>query len=178
VAALRIKGTAGFDFAWHEDAADAVTMGALVTLDEFERQIEFPLSRGFVHHAHKLASVTTDPAAVVKAWTEISPNAELADGLKQSLLNAQLASELDECRDAVAEEFCHCELGIEAQFFSRRIIVGANVAWIATDSRALASHADFQEWLAEIVTASNVGDQPVRGAVARMHMGVDEPRSD
>src|SRR5258708_29447008 len=153
-------------------------MGAVVTLDEFERQIEFPLARGFVHHAYKLTSVSTDPATAVEAWTEISPDAELADGLEQRLLNAQLASELHECRDAVAEELCHCKLGIEAQFFGRRIIVAANVTWIAADSRALASHADFQEGLAEIVTASDVGDQSVRGAVARMHMGVDESRRD
>jgi hypothetical protein len=140
--------------------------------------IEFPLPRGFIHNSYKLAPVTTDPPAAVKAWTEISPDAELADGLEQGLLHAQLASELDECRDAVTEKFCHCELGVEAQFFGRRMVVGANVAWIATDSRALASHADLQEWLAEIVPASNVGDQPVRGAVARMHMSVDEPRRD
>src|ERR1700722_8218669 len=85
---------ARLDFAGHQDAADAVPMGALIALDEVERQIELPVSRGFIHNAHKLAFVTTDPAAAVKARTEISPDAEVADGLEQRLLNAQLASAL------------------------------------------------------------------------------------
>ncbi len=140
--------------------------------------VEFPLARGFVQHADELAAVTTDPAAAVEARTEIGADAELADDLEQRLLDAQLAPELDECRDAVAQELCHREAGIEEQLFQHRVVVGANIAWIAADARALARDADFQKRLAEIVPASDVGDQPVRGAVAGMHMGVDESRRD
>ena len=168
---------AGLDFARHQDAADAVAMGALVALDEFERQTEFPLARGFVHHAYELASFTADPAAAVEARTEISPDAELADGLEQRLLDAQLASELDECGDAVAQQLGHRELGIERAVLRRPSYRrGGRSADRRRRVCRLARHADFKEGLAEIVAASDVGDQPVRGAVARMHMGVDESR--
>ena len=153
-------------------------MRALVAVDEFEREVELALARGFVHHADELACVTADPAAAVEARTEIGADAELADDLEQRLLDAQLASELDERRDAVAQELRHRESGVEKQFIDHRIVVGPNVAWIAADARALAGDADFQEGLAEIVPASDIGDQPVRGAVAGMHVGVDEARSD
>ena len=169
---------AGLDLARHQDAAHAVAMRALVAVDEFEREREFPLAGGFVQHAHELAVLAADPAAAVEAGAEIGADAELADDLQQRLLDAQLAAELDECRDAVAQELRHREAGIEGEVLGRRIVVGANVARIAADARALAGDADLEEGLAEIVPAPDVGDQPVRGAVAGMHVGVDEARRD
>src|SRR5262249_52547168 len=169
---------AGLDLARHQDAADAVAMRALVALDEFESEVEFPLARGFVEHAHELAGFAADPAAAVEARTEIGAGAGLADRLEQCLLDAQLAAELDECGNAVAQEFRYREAGIEAQLFRRGVVVGADVARIAADARALACDADFEEWLAEIVAAPDIGDQPVRRAVAGMNMGIDESRCD
>jgi len=96
----------------------------------------------------------------------------------QRLLHAQLAAELDEGRDAVAQQLRHRESGVELELLARRIVVGASIARIAADPRARAGDADLQEGLAEIVPAADVGDQPVRGAVAGMHMGVDESGRD
>ena len=125
-----------------------------------------------------MPSVAADPAAAVEARTEIGADAELADDLEQRLLDAQLAAELDERGDAVAQQLRDRPSRIEQQLVHHRIVVGPHVAWIAADARTLAGDADFQEGLAEIVPASDVGDQPVRGAVTGMHMGVDESRRD
>jgi hypothetical protein len=97
---------------------------------------------------------------------------------EQRLLDAQLAAELDERGDAVAQQSADRQSRVEQQFVHHRVVVGAHVARIAADPRALAGDADFQERLAEIVTRADVGDQPVRGAVTGMHMGVDEARRD
>jgi hypothetical protein len=95
---------AGLDLTRHQDATDTVHVRALVAVDEFERKREFPLARGFVDHADELASVATDPAAAVEARTEIGADAEFAHDLEERLLHAQLAAELDERGDAVAQQ--------------------------------------------------------------------------
>ena len=140
--------------------------------------VELPLARRLVDDADELAAVAADPAAAVEAGPEIGADAELADALEQRLLHAQLAAELDEGGDAVAQQLGDRELRIEPQLLRRRVVVGADIARIAADPRALARDADLQERLAEIVAAPDVGNQPVRGAVARMHVGVDEARRD
>src|SRR5216684_135159 len=165
---------AGFDLARHHDAADAIAVRALVAVDEFKREIEFTFARGLIRNTHELASFTTDPAAAVKARTEISADAELPNNLKQRLLDPQLASKLDKRCDAVANELRDHEPGIKEQLIRDRAVVGAEIARIAADARTLAGNAYLQERLAEIVPTSNVSDQPVRGAVPGMHMGVDE----
>src|SRR5262245_56686184 len=172
------RNGAGLDLARHQDAAHEVAMGALVAIDEFEREIEFPLARGFIHDANELAAVPADPAAAVKARTEIGADAELADDLEQRLLDAQLAPELHECGDAVAQKLRHRVAGIEQQLFGDRIVVGTDITRIAAHARARARDADLEKRLAEIVAAADIRDQPMRGAMARVHMGVDEPRSD
>src|SRR3981081_3669020 len=70
---------AGLDLARHQDAADAAPMRTLVAIDELQREVEFPLARGLVDQADKLASLATDPAAAVEARPEIGADAELAD---------------------------------------------------------------------------------------------------
>ena len=169
---------AGLDLARHQDPADAVPVRALVAVDELQREVEFALARGFVDHAHELALVTADPAAAVEAWAEIGADAQFADDLEQRLLDAQLAPEFDERGDAVAQEFRDRPSRVEKQFVHHRIVVGPHVARIAADAGALAGDADFQKGLAEIIPASDIGDEPVRGAVTGMHVGVDEARSD
>jgi len=52
------------------------------------------------------------------------------------------------------------------------------IARVAADARTPSGDAYFQEGLAEIVSTSNIGDQPMRGAVSGMHMGVDESWHD
>src|SRR4029077_6733020 len=158
--------------------ADAVPVRALVAVDELQREVEFALARGFVDHAHELALVTADPAAAVEAWAEIGADAEFADDLEQRLVPAQPASEFDERGDAVAQEFRDRPSRVEKQFVHHRIVVGPHVAWIAADAGAFAGDADLQKGLAEIIPASDIGDQPVRGTVTGMHVGVDEARRD
>jgi len=169
---------AGLDLARHENAAHPVAVGALMTLDEFERQGEFALARCLVQHTHELAPLAADPAAAVEARTEIGADAEFSGHLKQRLLNAQLAAELDERGDAVADELGDGEAGVEHELLGRRAVIGAGVARIAADPGALARHADLQERLAEIVAPADVGNEPVRGAVAGMDVRVDETRRD
>src|SRR5581483_68287 len=172
------RDRARLDFAGHQDSANAISMIALVALDEVKRQIKFSFARGLVYDAHELAAVTSDPAAAVKARAEITSVAEFADSLEKRLLNTQLASEFHERRDAVAQELCGGEARIQAQLFGHRTIVGTRVTWVAADACALACHADFQEGLAEIVATSNIGYQPVRCAVAGMHMRINKSRRD
>jgi hypothetical protein len=104
------------------------SMRALVARDEFQRQVEFPLARGFVQRSFELASRTADPTSAVEARAEIGADAQFADDLQQRLLNAQLAAELDECGDAVAQQLRDREARIERQLVGRRVVVGANVA--------------------------------------------------
>ncbi len=113
-----------------------------------------------------------------KPGPEIGTNAELAHALEQRLLHAQLAAEFDEGGDAVAQELGDRELRVEAELLARRIVVGAHIARIAADPGAFARHADLEERLAEIIAAPDVGDQPVRRAMAGMHVGIDEARRD
>src|SRR5439155_6875711 len=54
----------------------------------------------------------------------------------------------------------------------------ARVARIAADARALARHRDLEERLAVEVRPSGVGDQPMRRAVPRVDVRVDEARAD
>src|SRR5262249_40368600 len=146
--------------------------------DELERERKFALARSLVDDAHELAAFAADPAPAVEARPEIGADAELADHLEQCLLYAQLAAELDEGGDAVAQQLGNGEAGVEPELLQHRIVVGADIARIAADPRACARDADFQERLTEIVPTPDIGDQPVRGAVAGMHMGVDEARRD
>src|SRR4051794_30364287 len=92
----------GLDFARHYDSAYKVFVLAVVAVNEFECEGKLPLPGSLVGHTDKLASVTTDPAATVKARPEIGADAKLAYDLEQRLLDAQLASELHESRDAIA----------------------------------------------------------------------------
>ena len=52
------------------------------------------------------------------------------------------------------------------------------VARIAFDDLALLRHADFEERLAVVHWASGVGDQPMRGAMAGVDVGVDKAGRD
>jgi hypothetical protein len=147
-----------------------------MVLDEIERERKFPLARGFIRHPHQLAALAADPAAAVEARTEIGAAAELADDFEQRLLHAQLAAELDKGGDAVADELRYGEAGVELELIDHRVVVGADVAGVAAHARARTGDADLEERLAEIVAPSDVGNEPVRGAVAGMHVGVDEAR--
>jgi len=48
---------------------------------------------------------------------------------------------------------------------------------IAADPAALARDADVEERLTEEIGAAGVGDEPMRGSVARMDVRVDESRA-
>jgi len=48
-----------------------------VAVDEFKREVELTFARGFIQDADELASFAADPAAAIKAWTEIGADAEL-----------------------------------------------------------------------------------------------------
>jgi hypothetical protein len=52
------------------------------------------------------------------------------------------------------------------------------IAWIASDPRSPACDADLEEGLAKIIRTSDIRDQAVGGAVARMDMRVDKPGND
>src|SRR5262249_28370397 len=52
------------------------------------------------------------------------------------------------------------------------------IARVAFDDLALLGHGDLQEGLAVVHGPAGVGDQAVRGAVARVHVRVDEAGSD
>ena len=111
-------------------------MRALMALDELEREIELALARGFVDDADELAALAADPAAAVEARAQIGADAELADRVEQRLLHAQLAAELDEGRDAVAQQLGDGEPRIERELVGGRVVVGADIARIAADARA------------------------------------------
>src|SRR5258708_2665675 len=113
------------------------------------------------------SSNSRSPAASSITRTSLPPSPPT-----QRLLDAKLAAELDERCNAVAQELGNGEAGVEPELVHDRVVVGADVARIAAHSRARARDTDLQEWLAEIVPAPDVGDQPVRGAVPGMHMGV------
>ena len=130
---------AGLDLARHQDAAHAVAVRALVALDEFERERELALARR--PRRPRATSLPPSPPTqrpLSKPGPEIGADAELADALEQRLLHPQLAAELDEGGDAVAQQLGDRELRVEAQLLARRIVVGADVARIAADPRALA----------------------------------------
>src|SRR6266849_7495430 len=128
-------------------------MGALVAIDEFQREVELTLARGLVHHADELAVLAADPAAAVETRAEIGADAELAHDRQQRLLHAQLTAELDEGGDAVAQQLGDGEAGVEQKLLGDRLVVRARIARIAADAGALARDADLEEGLAEIVPA-------------------------
>ena len=97
--------------------------------------------------------LVADPAARVVAGPEIPAYPELQALLLQRFLDEELAAVLDEGRDAVAQQLGDGEERVEL---------------------ALALRAG----LAEEVAAARVADQPVRGAVTGVDVGVDEPRCD
>ena len=67
---------------------------------------------------------------------------------------------------------------MQFQFLVVAGVAGLQVADVAFDARPLPRHAYFEEGLAERVGPAVVGDQPVRGAMARVHVRVDEARAD
>jgi hypothetical protein len=109
------RHSAGLDLSRHNDATDTIAVRTVVPVDEFECEVEFTLASGLIYDTYELASFIADPATTVKAWPEISADAELTDNLKQRLLDPQLAPKLDERCDAVANELRDREPGIEEQ---------------------------------------------------------------
>src|SRR5580704_9010988 len=118
-------------------------MNALVAFDEFERERELPLACCLVDDADELSANTADPASAVEAGPEIGSYAELPHALEECLLHAQLAPELDEGGDAVAQELGHRELRIDPQLLARRVVVGPHITGIATDPHTFARDADL-----------------------------------
>ena len=169
---------AGLDLPRDQDALHAAVLFAGVALDELERQVEFPLAGGLVHPAVQPAARPGDPAAAVEARAEIGAQAQFAHDLQQGLLHAQLAAELDEGGDAVAEQLGDREACVEVQLLRGGVVVGADVARVAADAGADAGDADLVEGLSEVVRAADVRDEPVRRAVPGMDVGVDEAGTD
>ena len=161
-----------------QEAAHAAAGGAVHALDEVERRLEFALAGRLVDDALEPTPLAAHPAAGVVARAEIGADAEALDLRQQRLLHAPLAAELHERGDAVAQQLGHRERGVQTRAALGAVLVGAQVARIAADSRAFARHADVEEGLAVVVRPSGVRDQPVRRAVAGVHVRVDEAGRD
>ena len=69
-------------------------------------------------------------------------------------------------------------VGVELEGRLRSGVAVLEVARIAFDDLAFLRDADFEERLAIIHRSAGIGDQPMRGAVAGMDVGVDEARRD
>src|SRR5262249_50863048 len=89
-------------------------------------------------------------------------------------VSAGLAAVFDEGRHPVAQELGHGECGVELEGGCRAGIAVLDVAWVALDDLAFLGNGNFQKRLTVIHRPPGIGDQPMRGAVAGMDVGVDE----
>src|SRR5262249_61350384 len=83
-------------------------------------------------------------------------------------------AEFDEGGPPVAQKPGHGERGIELEGGRRAGIAVLEVAWIALNDLALLGNGNFQKRLAVIHRPAGIGDEPMRGAVAGVDVGVDE----
>src|SRR5206468_9786113 len=99
------------------------------------------------------------------------------DLTQERLLHAELTTELHERGDAVSQHLGERE-GREQPVAGVGIRVGrSRVARIAAHPAALARDTDVEERLTEEIGATGVGDEPMRGSMARMDVCVDESRA-
>ena len=157
-----------------EEAANAPARAAVDSLDEGQRALELLLAGRLVQGALEAAALVAHPAAGVIARAEIGANAETLHLAEERLLHPELAAELHEGRDAVAQHLGHREGGEEAIAGVRIGVRGPRVPRIAAHSRALAGHGDLQEGLTVEVRPAGIGDEAVGSAVPGMHVRVDE----
>src|SRR5262249_45718765 len=93
---------------------------------------------------------------------------------RQPSLHAERAAVFDERRHPVAQELGHGERRVELEGSRRAGIAMLEVARIALDDLALLGNGDFQKRLTVIHRPAGIADQPMRGAVAGMDVGIDE----
>ena len=98
-------------------AADEAAAGAVVVVDEIQRELEFALPARLLQHPDQSAVPAGDPPAAVEARAQISARAQFGDLLQQRFLHAALAAELHEGRDAVAEQFGDRETRVHREVF-------------------------------------------------------------
>src|SRR5439155_17198708 len=144
---------AGLHLARREQPVHAPARRAVHALDEVERRLELAPPGGLVHHALEPAALAAHPAAGIVARAQVGANSEALDLGLERLLDAPLAAEFHEGGDAVAQELGHGERGMKARAALGVRRVGAEIAGVAAHTRALARHADVEEWLAVVVRA-------------------------
>src|SRR5262249_48391041 len=86
----------------------------------------------------------------------------------------RLAAVFDEGRHPVAQKLGHGEGGVEREGGRGSLIAVLEVTRIAFDDLALRRNGNFQKRLPVIHGPPGIGDQPMRGAMPGMHVGVDE----
>src|SRR5207248_2536733 len=131
-----------------------------------------------VAHALAPAALVRHPPAAVIARREISAAAEAHDLGEQRILHAELAAVFDEGRHAVANELGHGESSVELERCRRSRIAVFEITRIALDDLAFLRNGHLEKRLPVIHGPAGVGDQPMRCAVAGMHVGVDQTRRD
>src|SRR4030095_9383089 len=160
------------------EPADPPPHSSIDALEKGEGGSELAPARRLVDDPREPAPLVSHPASRVVARSEISAHAPGPRLPEQGFLPAELAAELHEGRDAVAQELGHREAREQAIARLRVRRVGAGVARISADHRALAGHGDLEEGLAEVVGPAGVGDEAMGGAVAGMDVGIDEAGTD
>ena len=166
----------GLDLARHQDAAHAAVRRAVVFFDPGQRGFQ-PLTAEFVvARADEPAALVRHPAPAVVARREIGAAAEAAYLGEQRVLHARLAAVFDERRHPVAQKLGDRERRVELERGRRSLIPMLEVPRIALNHFALLGNGNFKKRLPAIHRPAGIGDQPMRGAVAGVDVGVDESR--